>query len=48
MDSGSCISGTRLSEVLYSGEYSEGVDGPIARGYIAENKTTIGVYIGSI
>ena len=28
-----------LLEVLYSGEYSEGVKGPIAQGYIADNKT---------
>ena len=28
-----------LLEVLYSGEYSEGAKGPIAQGYIADNKT---------
>ena len=27
------IPGAHISEVLYSGEYSGGVEGPIARGY---------------
>ena len=32
------------SDALYSGEYGEGVEGPIAQGYIVDNKT-IGSYI---
>ena len=44
VDSGSYIRNP-LSEVLYSGEYREGVEGPIARGYMADNKTTNGGYI---
>ena len=32
------------SDALYSGEYGEGVEGPIAQGYIVDNKT-IGGYI---
>ena len=32
-DSGGSYIRNPLSEVLYSGEYGEGVEGPIARGY---------------
>ena len=44
-DSGGSYIRNPLSEVLYSGEYSEGVEGPIARGYIADNETSNGGYI---
>ena len=44
-DSGGSYIRNPLPEVLYSGECSEGVKGPIARGYIEDNKQAIGGYI---
>ena len=43
-DSGGSYTQNPLLEILYSGEYSEGVEGPIAQGYIADSKATTSGY----
>ena len=47
VEAGSGVSYIRnpLPEVVCSGELTEGVEGPIARGYIADNETSNGGYI---
>ena len=44
-DSGESYTQNPLLEVLYSGEYSEEVEGPIAQGYIADSKAPTSSYI---